>query len=225
MKRGSRLGDSSVRWLARQHADPYVAEARRLGYRSRSAFKLQHIDDKFGLLRPGIRVADLGCAPGGWTQVAVQRVRPPGGRVVGVDLVPVYPIAEAILLEGDANADDIAARLVDVLGGKADVVLSDMAAAAIGHASTDHLRTLALAEAALSVAEATLRDGGALVVKVLQGAGEPDLFATMRRHFARAQRFKPKSSRAESTEMYLIGREYHRSSQWSEMRPVNIGNS
>ena len=215
MKRGTRLGDSSARWLARQRADTYVANARRLGYRSRSAFKLLHIDDKFGLLRPDIRVADLGCAPGGWTQVAVERVRPQlsGGRVVGLDLLPVDPVAGSIILEGDANADDIAARLADALGGKADVVLSDMAAAAIGHASTDHLRTLALAEAALSVAEASLCEGGALVVKVLQGAGEPALFATMRRHFARLQRFKPKSSRTASTEMYLVGRDYHRSGQ------------
>ncbi len=205
---GSRRSDSSVRWLARQQADPFVREARRRGYRSRAAFKLEQIDAKFGLLRPGMKVVDLGCAPGGWTQVAVERVapRPSVGAVVGVDIVPVDPIPDAVILLGDVTSADTAKSLSEALGGPADVVLSDMAAAATGHSATDHLRTLVLAEAALELARKILVAGGAFVVKVLQGAGEPELFADMRQRFGRVQRFKPKASRSESTEMYIVTR-------------------
>ncbi len=196
----------STRWLERQLNDPHVREARRLGYRSRAAFKLIEIDDRFTLLRPGARVLDLGAAPGGWVQVAVERVRPgkTGGRVVGLDMAPVEAVAGAIIVEGDVMAEDTPARLAAALGAPADVVLSDMAAATTGHAVTDHLRTLALAEAALDIACALLAPGGAVVLKLLQGAGEAELFRALGRAFATARRVKPKASRAGSAELYLV---------------------
>ena len=206
--RGRKVG--STRWLERQLNDPYVRDAKRLGYRSRAAFKLIEIDRRFALLRPGARIVDLGAAPGGWTQVAVERVRPAetGGRVVGLDLAPMEPIRGAVLLAGDIDGEDTPARLAASLDGKADLVLSDMAAPATGHASTDHLRTLALAEAALEVAREVLAPGGAVVLKVLQGAGEPELFHILRRGFGGVRRFKPKASRAGSTELFLIATGY-----------------
>ncbi len=196
----------STRWLERQLNDPHVREARRLGYRSRAAFKLIEIDDRFTLLRPGARVLDLGAAPGGWVQVAVERVRPveTGGRVVGLDMAPVEPVAGAILIEGDVMAEDTPARLAAALGAPADRVLSDMAAATTGHAATDHLRTLALAEAGLDIACALLAPDGAVVLKLLQGAGEAELFRALGRAFATARRVKPKASRAGSAELYLV---------------------
>ncbi len=202
--RGRKVG--STRWLERQLNDPYVRDAKRLGYRSRSAFKLIEIDRRFALLRPGALVVDLGAAPGGWCQVAVERVRPmeTAGRVVGLDLEPMEPIPGAVLLEGDINTADTSARLAASLDGKADLLLSDMASPATGHASTDHLRTLALAEAALEVAWEVLAPGGAVVLKVLQGASEPELFHKLRHGFAGLRRFKPKASRAGSTEFYLV---------------------
>jgi len=206
--RGRKVG--STRWLERQLNDPYVHDAKRLGYRSRAAFKLIQIDHQFTLLRPGTRVVDLGAAPGGWTQVAVERVRPTkaGGCVVALDLVPMDPIRGAVLLEGDINEKDILGHILGSLNGKADVVLSDMADRATGHASTDHLRTLALAEAALAVARDVLAPGGAVVLKVLQGSGEPELFHTLRRSFIGMRRFKPKASRADSTELFLVATGY-----------------
>src|SRR5690348_5447949 len=163
LRTAGRRRPSSIRWLERQLNDPYVAEAKRLGYRSRAAFKLQQLDDRFGFLKPGLRVVDLGAAPGGWTQIAVERVSPPGGkrgRVVGIDLTPVDPIAGAEIITGDFLADDAPDRLKRALGGPADIVLSDMAAPATGHAQTDHLRIVGLAEAAHAFATEILRPGG-----------------------------------------------------------------
>lgn len=194
---------SSTRWLERQLNDPYVAMAKRLGYRSRSAFKLAEIDDKFHILGPGGRVVDLGAAPGGWVQVALARVGP-AGIVIGIDLQAMEPIQGAILLQGDFLDDDAPERLRAALGGDADVVLSDMAAAATGHAKTDHLRIMVLAEAALAFALEVLAPGGAFVAKVLQGGSERALLETMRRSFKRVAHFKPPSSRSDSAELYVV---------------------
>ena len=155
---------SSQRWLQRQLNDPYVAEAKKRGYRSRAAFKLLQIDDQFRFLKPGARIVDLGAAPGGWTQVAVERVRPQqsGGVVVGIDITPIEPIAGATVLAKDFYDDDAPARLEELLGGPADVVLSDMAAAATGDTQVDHLRIMALAETAHDFARQVLKPGGSL---------------------------------------------------------------
>ncbi len=198
---------SSIRWLERQLNDPYVAEAQRRGYRSRAAFKLMQIDDKFRLLGPGRRVVDLGAAPGGWTQVAVERCRPPGGkqgRVVGIDLAEMQPVAGAELLRGDFLGPEMSARLRAALGGPADVVLSDMAAPATGHARTDHLKIMALAEAAHAFASEVLKPGGSFVAKVLQGGATRDLLSALKRGFAEVRHFKPAASRADSAEIYVV---------------------
>ncbi|MBV8090617.1 MAG: RlmE family RNA methyltransferase [Alphaproteobacteria bacterium] len=197
---------SSTRWLSRQLNDPYVAEAHRRGYRSRAAFKLIELDDRFRLLRPGQRVVDLGCAPGGWTQVAVERVGSNKGRgiVVGVDLAPTVALSGAVLLLGDLRDAAISVTLEDALGGAADVVLSDTAPAATGHASTDHLRIVALAEDAFDLASQILKPGGAFVAKVFQGGAEGALLASLKRGFAQLRHAKPPASRAESAETYVV---------------------
>jgi 23S rRNA (uridine2552-2'-O)-methyltransferase len=198
---------SSKRWLRRQATDPYVKEARRLGYRSRAAFKLKELDDRFRLLAPGRRIVDLGSAPGGWTRVAVERVRPrdgAGGRVIAVDRAPMTPVAGADCIQADIDDVGLATQLLDVLGGRADVVLSDMAPAATGHPGTDHVRIMALAEAALDLAKAILAEGGAFVCKLWQGGGDPGLANSLKRDFARVRRAKPPASRSESAEIYLV---------------------
>lgn len=201
--RGRKL--SSTLWLERQLNDPYVQEAKRRGYRSRAAFKLLELDSKLSLLKPSSRVVDLGAAPGGWTQVATQRVSADaGGVVIGIDITPVEPIAGAILLEGDFLADDAPDRLKQALQGPADLVLSDMAAASSGHAGTDHLRIMALAEAALVFAEEVLAPGGAFVAKVLQGGSERGLLDSLKRNFAQVRHIKPPASRSDSAEMYVV---------------------
>lgn len=198
---------SSRQWLERQLRDPYVIEARRLGYRSRAAFKLIELDDRFHLLGPGVRVVDLGAAPGGWTQVAVARVRAGerrGGRVVAADLTPIEPIAGAELVEGDVCDAAMPDRLRALLGGPADVVLSDMAPPATGHASADHLRIMVLAEMAFEVALEILAPGGAFLCKVWQGGTEATLLQQLKARFATVRHAKPPASRAESAEMYVI---------------------
>jgi 23S rRNA (uridine2552-2'-O)-methyltransferase len=199
---------SSTQWLSRQLNDPYVAEARRLGYRSRAAFKLIELDDRFRLLLPGWRVVDLGCAPGGWTQVAVERVGAHAGRgtVLGIDLVETAPIPGAAILRGDIHDPAIAATIRAELGELADVVLSDMAPSASGHAATDHLRIVALAEAAFSTASAILIPGGTFVAKVFQGGAEGLLLAQLKRAFAELRHAKPPASRAQSAETYVIAK-------------------
>jgi 23S rRNA (uridine2552-2'-O)-methyltransferase len=204
-----RRSHSSTLWLERQLNDPYVAEAKRLGYRSRAVFKLIQLDDRFGFLLPGKRVIDLGAAPGGWTQVAVERCLPVGGkqgRVVGIDLTPMEAILGAELLTGDFLADDAAQRLKAALGGAADVVLSDMAAPATGHAQTDHLRIMGLAEAAHAFAREVLRPGGVFVTKVLQGGASRDLLLALKRDFADVRHVKPAASRADSAEIYVVAK-------------------
>ncbi len=200
---------SSKLWLERQLNDPYVAEAKKAGYRSRAAFKLIEIDDKLRLLKRGARVLDLGAAPGGWTQIAVQRTgagAKGGGEVVGLDLLPIDPpIQGAIQLVGDFLSDEAPAQIRKALGGPVDVVLSDMAAAASGQTDIDHLRIMHLVEAALAMAVEVLKPGGAFVSKMLQGGSEQQFQAELRRHFATIRRIKPPSSRQESAEFFFVG--------------------
>jgi 23S rRNA (uridine2552-2'-O)-methyltransferase len=193
---------SSKLWLERQLNDPYVAEAKRRGYRSRAAFKLAEIDDKLKLLKPGARVLDLGAAPGGWTQVAVERVR--GGQVVALDLQDIEPIPGATILKVDFLAPEAPGLIRQALGGPVDVVLSDMAAAATGQTDIDHLRIMNLVEAALALAVELLKPGGSFVAKLLQGGGENAFLAELRRHFTTVRRIKPPSSRQESAEFFVV---------------------
>lgn len=197
---------SSTQWLSRQLNDPYVAEARRLGYRSRAAFKLIELNERFRLLRPGQRVVDLGCAPGGWTQIAVDRVGGLAGRgiVVGIDVAETAPVPGATLLSADIRDPATPAALTTALGGHADIVLSDMAPPATGHAATDHLRIVALAEEAFAVVSQILKPGGAFVAKVFQGGAEGVLLAALKRDFAALRHAKPPASRAESAETYVV---------------------
>lgn len=198
---------SSQRWLERQLNDPYVAAAKREGWRSRAAFKLIEIDDKHRILKPGQRIVDLGAAPGGWTQVAAQRVKAVEGRgqVIGIDYLPVDHIPGAIILELDFLADDAPDKLKALLrDGGADVVLSDMAAPTTGHASTDHLRIMALAEAAAQFATEVLAPGGVFIAKVFQGGTERALLDMLKRDFAIVRHVKPKASRADSSELYVL---------------------
>lgn len=196
---------SSTEWLRRQLNDPYVAAARRHGYRSRAAFKLIELDDRFRVLRRGSRVVDLGCAPGGWTQVAVERVGP-RGRVVGIDLAETAPVAGATILRADLTDPAAAEIIARALGSPADVVLSDMAPSTTGHAATDHLRIVALAEAAFAIAEAILDPGGSFVAKVFQGGAEGELLLSLKKSFAELRHAKPPASRAESPETYVIAK-------------------
>jgi 23S rRNA (uridine2552-2'-O)-methyltransferase len=198
---------SSTLWLQRQLNDPYVAAARRDGYRSRAAYKLAEIDEKYHILKPGYRVVDLGAAPGGWTQIAVKRTSVEtnrGGHVIGIDLLPIETIPGATLLEGDFMADDAPDRLKAEMGGPADVVMSDMAASATGHKATDHLRIMHLCELALEFAIEVLKPGGSFLAKVLQGGAEKDLMDMLRTNFKVVRHVKPKASRADSAEMYVL---------------------
>ncbi|MBI5164991.1 MAG: RlmE family RNA methyltransferase [Magnetospirillum sp.] len=206
VKTAKKRTTSSTRWLQRQLNDPYVHEAKRLGYRSRAAFKLLELDDRFHILKPGQRVVDLGAAPGGWTQVAVERVRPgpKGGTVVGLDILEWDPIPGATVLVGDFLADDSPARLIEALGGPADVVLSDMAAPTTGHPPTDHLRIIGMVEVALDFALDVLAPGGTFVAKVFQGGTERTLLDMLKRSFATVRHAKPPASRKESAETYVI---------------------
>jgi len=192
---------ASQRWLARQLNDPYVQAARQQGWRSRAAFKLIELDDRFKLIRSRARVVDLGAAPGGWSQVAVHRG---AGRVVGVDLLPVDPIPGAQFLQGDFAEPDMADRLRQALGGEADLVLSDMAPNSTGHAATDHIRIMALAELALDFAERVLAPGGGFVTKVFQGGSERAMLTAMKRRFRQVRHAKPPASRKESSELYVV---------------------
>jgi 23S rRNA (uridine2552-2'-O)-methyltransferase len=207
LKTARKRSASSQRWLERQLNDPYVAAAKREGWRSRAAFKLIEIDDKYRFLKPGHRVVDLGAAPGGWTQVAALRVKSTEGRgqVIGIDYLHVDSIAGATILEMDfldAEAPDkLKALLRD---GGADVVLSDMAAPTTGHTSTDHLRIMGLAEVAAQFATEVLAPGGAFLAKVFQGGTERDLLDLLKRDFAIVRHVKPKASRADSSELYVL---------------------
>lgn len=201
VKTSRKRSPASAEWLRRQLNDPYVAAAKQQGWRSRSAFKLLELDDRFHLIRRGARVLDLGAAPGGWTQVAIRRG---AEMVVGVDLLPMDPIPGAALIQGDFNDPDMPERLAAVLGGKADLVLSDMAPNTTGHAATDHLRIMALAESAAAFVRAVLAPDGAFVAKVFQGGSERAMLEALKRDFASVRHAKPPASRKESSELYVI---------------------
>ena len=189
------------KWLQRQLNDPYVRAAQEQGWRSRAAFKLLELDEKFHLLKRGCRVVDLGAAPGGWAQVAVKKG---ASKVVGIDLLPIEPIPGASLIQGDFMDDAMEARLKHVMDGKADLVLSDMAPNTTGHNMTDHIRIMALADLALHFAMEMLEPGGAFVAKVFQGGSEKQMLDKLKRHFATVKHAKPPASRKESSEMYVV---------------------
>jgi 23S rRNA (uridine2552-2'-O)-methyltransferase len=191
---------SSRQWLQRQLNDPYVAAARQKGYRSRAAFKLIELDAKYRFLKKGAKVLDLGAAPGGWSQVAVQR----GATVVAADVLEMEAIADVVFLQADLTDPGVPEKLKAALGGPADVVLTDMAAPTTGHRATDHLRTIALVEIALEVAIDTLKPGGTFVGKVFQGGATGELLARMKQHFREVRHVKPPASRAESVELYVM---------------------
>lgn len=202
---------SSTLWLERQLNDPYVQQAKRDGYRGRAAYKIIELDDRFRFLVPGARVVDLGCAPGGWCQVAVTRTNALGekagkavGRVLGIDLQEVDPIAGAEIHQLDFLSDGADEQIKEWLGGRADVVMSDMAAAASGHKGTDHLRIMALLEAAAEFAFDVLEEGGTFVAKVLAGGAEQGMQALLKRNFEKVINVKPPASRADSSEKYVV---------------------
>ncbi len=193
---------SSTRWLERQLNDPYVRRARAENYRSRSAYKLIELDERFGLLKGVKAVVDLGIAPGGWSQVVRRKV--PGAKVVGIDLLPTDPIDGVAILLMDFMEEAAPEKLKDALGAPADLVLSDMAANTVGHQQTDHLRTMALVEAGLEFAREVLRPGGTYVAKVLAGGADNNLVAELKRSFASVRHAKPPASRKDSSEWYVI---------------------
>ncbi len=203
LKRKKGRKNSSQRWLQRQLNDPYVHEARKKGYRSRAAFKLLQLNEKFHFLKTGQKVLDLGAAPGGWTQIAANAVAPQG-KVVGIDILEMEPIAGAVNLQGDIYDEGVLDTLIQELGSKADLVLSDMAANTIGHAATDNLRTIALAEAAADVAIHTLKESGTFVGKVFQGGANKGLLDLLNAHFEKVKHFKPPASRKGSPETYVV---------------------
>lgn len=194
---------SSVRWLQRQLNDPYVDAANRDGYRARSAYKLLELDEKFSFLRKAKSIVDLGAAPGGWTQVALKNCGRKA-RVVGIDLLEVAPLDGATFLEMDFTTDAAEEKLLDLLDGPVDLVMSDMAAATTGHQQTDHIRTLALVEVAFDFAKKTLGEGGNFVTKVFRGGADQEMLAQMKMCFKSVRHFKPPASRAESAETYLV---------------------
>jgi len=202
---------SSTLWLERQLNDPYVIRAKKEGYRGRAAYKILELDDRYGFLKPGARVVDLGCAPGGWCQIAVERVnalgqnpKKPVGYVLGIDLQEVEPISGAEIHQLDFLADDADEKVKGWLGGRADVVMSDMAASASGHKATDHLRIVALVEASLAFAFDVLEDDGTFVAKVLAGGAENQMQALLKKNFRKVANVKPPASRADSSEKFVV---------------------
>ena len=202
VKTARKRSAASTRWLERQLNDPYVQKARAEGYRSRAAYKLIELDERFGFLKGVRHVVDLGAAPGGWCQVLVNRH--PRARIVAIDLLEMEPLPNTIVLQMDFLADEAPRALVDALGARADIVLSDMAANTVGHQQTDHLRTMALVEAGLQFATEILADGGTYVAKVLAGGADKDLVAELKRHFRTVKHAKPPASRKDSSEWYVI---------------------
>lgn len=201
LKTAKQRTPSQQAWLERQVNDPFAAKARALGYRSRAAFKLTEIDDRFRFLKPGARVIDLGLAPGGWTQVAIERGVT---NIAGVDLLPVEPLPPAHILQMDFTDPECGPRLKDLLGGPADVVMSDMAPNTVGHKQTDHLRIMGLIEAAADFAREVLKPGGVFVTKAFQGGGTTELIGDLKRHFAEVRNVKPKASRQDSSEVFIV---------------------
>jgi 23S rRNA (uridine2552-2'-O)-methyltransferase len=201
LKNARKHKPSSQRWLTRQLNDPYVEAAKTQGYRSRAAFKLIELDEKYHLIRKGARVIDLGAAPGGWSQVALARG---ASRVIGIDLLPIDPIAGAEFIQGDFMTPGMDGELAALLGGPADLVMSDMAPNTTGHVATDHLRIIALAELALDFALRALAPGGGFVAKLFQGGAQVEMLALLKRHFREVRHAKPKASRKDSRELYVV---------------------
>jgi 23S rRNA (uridine2552-2'-O)-methyltransferase len=194
---------SSQRWLSRQLNDPYVQEARARSYRSRAAFKLIQINEKFKILKPGLDVVDLGAAPGGWSQIAWDFVQPTG-KVAGIDLLPIVPLSPIVFLQGDFYDLELRNALKTAINGSAHVVLSDMAASTTGHRDTDHIRTKALGDLAFQFSKGILKDGGTFVAKVFEGGTHPELLNELKKYFRTVKHFKPPASRKESPEMYVV---------------------
>ena len=192
---------SSQAWLERQINDPFSAEARAMGYRSRAAFKFTEIDDRFKLVKPGCKIVDLGCAPGGWVQMAIKRG---AGKIVGIDLLPVDPLPPAEMIQMDFTDPAAGPLLIEMLGGPPDIVLSDMAPNTVGHRETDHLRIVGLIELAAAFAIETLKPGGSFVAKAFQGGETAQIIRDLKKHFAKVQHVKPKASRADSSEVFLV---------------------
>lgn len=203
VRTAKRRSTSSTQWLQRQLNDPYVAAAKEQGYRSRAAFKLLQLDERFHVLRPGLRIVDLGAAPGGWTQVAGQKAGAKG-KLVALDILEMEPVKDATILHMDFMADDAPEKLRRALNGPADLVLSDMSPSTTGHARTDHLRIMGLAEAAAYFAMEVLNPGGAFVCKVFQGGADKELLDLLKKNFDRVKHAKPAASRAASPETYLV---------------------
>jgi 23S rRNA (uridine2552-2'-O)-methyltransferase len=203
VKTANKRSLSSQKWLERQLNDPYVARAKREGYRSRAAFKLLEIDEKYHILKSGQRVVDLGAAPGGWAQIAAKKVGAKG-KVVGIDLLPIDPLPGVEFIQLDFLDESAPGKLIEMLGGPADIVMSDMAANTTGHKKTDHLRIMGLAEAAIYFAREILAPGGVFIAKVFQGGTESQLLADLKRDFAVVRHVKPAASRADSAELYVM---------------------
>lgn len=212
VKKAGKLKHSSQLWLERQLNDPYVKRAKELGYRSRAAFKLEEMDDRYKFLKTGQRLVDLGCAPGGWCQVAAKRIGLERGKgyIVGIDLLPVDPIPDVDLIQMDFMAEEAPALLTERLGGRADGVMSDMAANTTGHKKTDHLKIIALAEAALEFAHGVLAPGGFFLAKLFQGGDSAELLAGLKRDFTTVRNVKPSASRADSSELYVLATGYRK---------------
>ncbi len=211
VKSSNKRTESSRRWLERQLNDPYVHKARSGGFRSRAAFKIMEIDDKFKILKPGQCVVDLGASPGGWTQVAVERVKSqtnPQAKVIGVDLTEMQDIPGSILIQGDFTHEETQNKIIELLDGKAHVILSDMAAPACGMSNVDHMRIMMLLEEAFAFAENVLTPGGAFVGKVLRGGTEADLLRRLKVAFQKVTHHKPPASRQGSAEMYVVALGY-----------------
>lgn len=198
--KGRKIG--STRWLQRQLNDPYVAQAKKDGYRSRAAYKLIELDEKFRFLKPGMRAIDLGAAPGGWTQVVIERC--PRAQVIALDILEMQPLAGAMILQGDFMDDATPGLLKKTMGGRVDLVLSDIAPNTTGHAATDHIRIVMMVEAAAHFAFEVLKPGGCFVAKVRQGGTENELLAELKKHFTTVKHAKPKASRQDSAETYLV---------------------
>jgi 23S rRNA (uridine2552-2'-O)-methyltransferase len=212
VRTGGKRKLSSKLWLERQLNDPYVAQARRDGYRSRAAYKLIEIDDKHHFLKPGAAVVDLGAAPGGWSQIAARRVGAASGkgRVIAIDLLEMPAIPGVSFAQLDFLAEDAPARLLEMIGGRADVVLSDMATNTTGHRKTDQLRIIGLVEGAAAFAADVLNPGGTFVAKVFQGGADAELLAQLKRDFASVRHVKPASSRQDSSERYVLATGFRR---------------
>lgn len=206
VKTARRRSKSSTRWLQRQLNDPYVTEAKKQGWRSRAAFKLLQIDEDLEFLKPGQKAIDLGAAPGGWTQVMVEKIKPDttGGKVVGIDYLEMFDVPGAEVLKMDFMDNEAPEMLKKAIGGKADVVVSDMAPPTIGHAQTDHLRIMGLAEAAYDFAREVLTPEGVFLAKVFQGGAEQDLLNQLKKDFRKVKHIKPPASRSDSSEMYVV---------------------